>query len=161
LAFDPGCDSLTYVGQYKEDAKHLATRQDHTVIQAIDTITRNTDIHALYVGVVPDLYTNENSLPIMIAGEASVVPLTFADKEQLIATYQRLGMLSGKDARYSTTAMAFEKSAHNQLGLQSFDLPTAVSKINPWRIFYEVTDVMDNIIIMTVGNHRRATRGAV
>jgi len=146
IGVDPGGDSLSYKNNYEGLPRHLATVQDHTVIEVLADL----GIPAFTAVTSPGLYSRAHAREILHAAEGSLLPLTGEDREGMLDLYAQMGTTSSDEANYSTTAMIFEKASNNQFGLQSIDLPpyVVISEENPWRVFHHVTPAMKEIAIM-------------
>lgn len=156
VGVDPGGDSLCYKGDYTGLPPHLATVQDHTVIEVLAKVPISA--HTAVIG--PGIYTRHHARELMDAAEATNLLFESEEREQFLRSYHRLGMLSSHEANYSTTAMLFEKASRGQLELQSIDLPpyVVVSEVDPWRVFHHVTPAMGSVVMMEAAKQYTAIR---
>lgn len=152
IGVDPTGDSYNTSGEARKQPKHLAIRQDHTTIAALNALDLPT--YTLAFGL--SSYVPYGIRDRLGNNGAHRLPATTEDYEVLENMYGRLGMAHGDQPNFTTTSLIMQEAIAGHYGLRPIDLPehAALSVENPWRVFHEVTRAAKEFILLDAATHR-------
>jgi hypothetical protein len=152
LGIDPAGDSYNTSEEARKQPKHLAIRQDHTVVTALDGL----DLPTYTLGFGLSSYVPYGVKERLGSSGAYRLPTTTEDYAILAGMYERLGMAHGDQPNFTTTSLVMQEAIAEHYGLRPIDLPehAALSVDNPWRVFHDVSRAAKEFVILEAAVHR-------